>query len=117
MKRVVIVIIWSLLSTFSFASVDLNLTGVGLYSDLRAKYFYGALYTDIDSTNPSEILSSDGRIRMEIRVIAEDISKRRFYKLMNEMIAISNSVKNIEYHAHDILNFTSLLDGKLEYGD
>ncbi|NVK37929.1 MAG: TonB family protein [Gammaproteobacteria bacterium] len=117
MKQIVIVLIMGLLSFQAFASGDMILTGVGLYSDLRAKYFYGALYTDINSINPSEILSNDGQTRMEIRVVAEDISKRRFYKLMNEMVAISNSVKNIEYHAHDILNFTSLLDGKLEFGD
>lgn len=115
-KKFVILLLF-LLPCDIFALDGLNLAGVGLYSDLRAKYYYGALYTEVDSVKPADIISSEGRTRMEIRVVADDISKRRFYKLMNEMIAISNSGKTIEYHAHDIRQFTNLLDGKLEYGD
>lgn len=104
-------------SHLALANSNMHMTGVGLYSDLRAEYFYGALYTEVDSVKPSAILSTDGAVRMEMKVIAKSISKRRFYKLMNEMIAISNSGKNIEYHANSIIQFTDIVDGKLEAGD
>ena len=104
-------------SHLAIANSNMHMTGVGLYSDLRAEYFYGALYTEVDSVKPSAILSTDGAVRMEMKVIAKSISKRRFYKLMNEMIAISNSGKNIEYHANSIIQFTDIVDGKLEAGD
>ncbi len=104
-------------TNISLAVSPLNMTGVGSYSDLRAGYFYGALYTEIDSVNASDILASKGAIRMEMKILAKSISKRRFYKLMNEMIAISNNVAELEYHAANIVQFTGLVEDKFYRGD
>jgi len=101
----------------ALANGGMNMTGVGSYSDLRAGYFYGALYTEIDSVNASEILASKGATRMEMKILANSITKRRFYKLMNEMIAISNNVAELEYHAANIIQFTGLVEDKFHRGD
>jgi protein TonB len=106
-----------ILSHWAAANINLNLTGVGLYSDLRAPYFYSALYTDIASLDPGVIASESNIIRMEFKIVADSISKRRFYKLMNEMVVINNNEQALNSHVNNMVEFMGLLNGKLLKGD
>ena len=101
----------------AFAAPSLNNVGIGLYSDLRQDYFYGAINTDFSSVDPKALIRYTGAKQLEIRVLVKSLSKRKFYKLFSEMIAISNSDKVFENNALDIAQFTGMLKGKLFKGD
>ncbi|EAT12898.1 hypothetical protein RED65_12534 [Oceanobacter sp. RED65] len=91
--------------------------GVGLYSDLSAKYYYGALYSTYNSTNENKLLDSKSDMRMEMRFISEKVSPRRFNKLFNDMIAINNPTKTINQYTDEIIDLTQIVQDDLIYGD
>jgi len=115
--KLIITIITMISASFALANADIPLKGIGLYSDLSAKYYYGALYIEDASLDADEIVASNSDLRMEMRFIADKVSKRRFTKLFNDMIAINNSGKTIRQFTDEILDFTQTVQGDLLYGD
>lgn len=93
------------------------LKGVGLYSDLSAKYYYGALYSQDEAEDEKALLKSQADMRMEMRFIADKVSPRRFSKLFNDMIAINNSTKTINQYTDEIIDLTQIVQDDLLYGD
>jgi protein TonB len=112
------IILLVLLGAISFKSLsnELTLVGIGLYKELSADYYYGALYANY-AQNIDDILNPFTAKKLVLRITKKRVSARRFYRLWNQTIAINNSEEDLITYAGDILSFTYLLKSRLYRGD
>ena len=115
MKKIIILLILAV-SSFHSHSQNLNLVGIGLYKELSANYFYGALYA-LEQMPVEELLQSSTPKKLVMRVTKNSISARRFYRLWNQTLAINNSEEDLAVYENDILSFTYLLKSRLKRAD
>lgn len=114
LQRILLVLVW--LPAVAMANTQSPI-GIGLYSELKKGYFYGALYCELETQDESLLMSYKGFKQLEMRIAVDSISPRKFRKLFNNMIAISNPSSVYEKHGNDIVRFTEILKDKLVMGD
>lgn len=105
----------SLASTAS-ASKQLLLNGTAVYTNLQQDYYYAALFSESLSKDPQMLLWQDNQ-RMEITILVDEWSKRRFTGQLRQAITINNSIDNQEHNADDIALFNHLIKDYLIRGD
>ncbi|MGI9281021.1 MAG: TonB family protein [Endozoicomonas sp.] len=99
------------------AESSLRLKGIGLYTELTASYYYGALYSSASGNRDQDILADGVQNRIAMRVSADQLKPRRFYKLWNSTLVINNSASDLEFFSNEVVDFTTLLKGRLIKGD
>ena len=110
-------VIWLLCwASFLYAD-DLQLNGVASHEVLRRELYIGALYLPTLEHNSEVILAHPGRVRMELRILADRWSPRGFAELWNPAININNDVAALNKWSNQIGNFTNVLPESLVYGD
>ncbi|MDQ2075062.1 TonB family protein [Marinimicrobium sp. ABcell2] len=106
----------SLWASGLWAATQLN--GLAVHNELGNEQFIGALYLQSYSSDRNQILSSDGRKRMELRITADDgITARRFSRMWIEGVAINNSGTVLNEQADNMVAFSNLFKGRLEKND
>jgi len=93
----------------------LELQAMGTYRRLHNDVYLAAVYSDLNDSQ--QWLSAEQPLALEIRVLAERISPRRFYRLWNEGLAINLSEAEMNARLEDISRFTNLLQDDLREGD
>lgn len=119
-----ILIIFSALIVFcNFASAqdsefdDLTMNGLASYQKLSTDYFIAALFLESMSSDPDEIVNMPGLKRMELRVVNDSWSPRRFSKEFKNGILLSNSPEFLEDLTTQIQSFTGAVKNDLIKGD
>lgn len=107
----------SLLSTTLIAHSDALLNGLSSHSELKKEKFIGALYNTRLTDDADIVMQAPPPSRMEIRVLAPTISKRRFNRMWIEGIAINSSGTTLTQQADNMVKFTSFFKSKLMAGD
>ena len=105
----------SLASTAS-ASSQLLLNGTAVYTNLQQDYYYAALFSESPSKDPQTLLWQENQ-RMEITILVDEWSKRRFTQQLRQAITINNTVDNQEHNADEIALFNNLIKDYLIRGD
>ncbi len=108
------------LAILSFAMrtyADPLLNGVATHSELGKEQFVAGLFTTTLSTSANSILSSQENKRLQVRVLAKQLSSRRFRRMWIEGMAINSSPSELEKHARDMANFSNMLKIKMISGD
>ncbi len=99
------------------AAAEPLLNGVATHSELGTEQFIAGLYTSTLSDSNSMILSSQEEKRIEVRVLADQLSTRRFKRMWIEGMAINSSPAELERHAKHMADFSNLLKIKMIAGD
>lgn len=107
----------SLLSAASMALAESQLNGLSSHSELKKEKFIGALYTSELTSNADMALQGPAPMRMEIRVVAPRLSKRRFNRMWIEGMAINSSGNTLTQQADNMVKFTGFFKKKLIAGD
>ncbi|MCD8523969.1 MAG: TonB family protein [Saccharospirillaceae bacterium] len=93
----------------------LELQAMGTYRRLNNDIYLAAVYSDLSDSQ--QWLTAEQPLALEIRVLAERISPRRFYRLWNEGLAINLSEAEMNARLEDISRFSNLLKEDLLEGD
>lgn len=96
-------------------SQALELQAMGTYRRLNNDVYLAAIYSDLSDSR--QWLTAEQPLSLEIRVLTERISPRRFYRLWNEGLAINLSEAEMNARVEDVSRFTNLLKDDLLEGD
>ncbi|MFC3679680.1 TonB family protein [Bacterioplanoides pacificum] len=97
------------------SAAALPLQGAGIYQRLQNDVYLARVYHT--SGEPQHWLQAAQPLRLEIQLLAEDWSQRRFYRLWNEGLAINLSEQQLQQHLTDISRFSRAPRGELLQGD
>lgn len=97
------------------SAAALPLQGAGIYQRLQNDVYLARVYHA--SGEPQDWLQAAQPLRLEIQLLAEDWSQRRFYRLWNEGLAINLSEQQLQQHLTDISRFSRAPRGELLQGD
>lgn len=92
------------------------LNGTAIHTSLQLDYYYAALFSESPSEDSQTLLWQDNQ-RMEITILVDEWSKRRFTQHLGQAIAINNTTDDQEHHAKDIATFNTLFKDYLIRGD
>ena len=125
----------------ALAASKLELAGQAIHSELQLDYYYATLHTAPLSASDAPItdqattpaitaiadepvpddplarLTSSTRHRMQLTVLVDEWSKRRFVEHWNQAILINNSESERKRLAADIVNFRRSIKGNLQRAD
>ena len=96
---------------------NLTMNGLSSFSKLRKEYYVGALFLESLTTDATSIVNMDGKKRMEMRIVIDKWSPRRFSKQWNEAIYLNNDPEIQEEFADQIQAFIDLPKDDLVRGD
>ncbi|VUD52652.1 hypothetical protein TDB9533_01673 [Thalassocella blandensis] len=93
------------------------LNGVTTHSELGTEQFVAGLFASTLSKNASSILTANEEKAIEVRVLADRLSTRRFKRMWIEGMAINASPQELEKQANNMAAFSNMLRVKLKRGD
>jgi len=96
---------------------DPLLNGVAAHGELGKEQFIAGLYTSTLSNSANSILTNQEDKRLQVRVLASQLSSRRFRRMWIEGMAINSSPAELEKHARNMAAFSNMLKIKLINGD
>ncbi|GAA4365184.1 TonB family protein [Kangiella marina] len=99
------------------AGSTLQLNGLGVHSELRNEWFLNGLYLTNKTDDADEAVTAPGAKRMEIRVLADNLSGRRLKRFWIERIKNNNEASNVLANAKSVRDFATLMDQDLVTGD
>lgn len=111
--------LWFLLLAFSgVAQAEPLLNGISLHKELGRDQFWGALYTELLSSDTEVLLSSPVAKRMELKILApEGMTLRRFSRMWIEGAAINNPSAVLMAQADNMVLFDGFFGGRFETND
>ena len=117
MKPIKIIIALMVFATALSAQAAPLLNGLALEQQFNKDRYIAAVYSDTLADSASVLLDSNTSRRIEIRVVADSLSARRFRNQWMESIAINNAGDTLSKQAEDMVSFANLFKGRLYKGD
>ena len=111
----ILVLLCLFASSGAWATLDLN--GVSYHKEYGEEQYMAALYLEDLSSDAKEILLSDQRKRMEIKVVANRLFSRKFTSQWIEGVAINAGNFDLKKHAENLAKFSNMLKVKLVKND
>ena len=93
------------------------LNGLAVHSELGKEQFIAGLYSSTLSESAKTILLDNAEKRVQVRIVADRLSSRRFKRLWIEGMAINASAKELAIHSQSMADFSNFLKIKLVAGD
>ncbi len=104
-------------ANITVGSTSLQLNGIAIQSELRSDWFINALYLSAKSTNPDAILSDISPKRMEMKVLADNLTGRRLKRFWVERIRNNNEPSSVLALAKQVRNFANVMGQNLVAND
>lgn len=101
----------------SLAGNNLQLNGLAVQSELRSDWFINGLYLGGKLDSADAILSDLGPKRMELKVLADNLSGRRLKRLWIERIRSNNPPSDVLAKAKEVRKFAGVVGQNLEKND
>ncbi|WP_372799608.1 TonB family protein [Litorivivens sp.] len=120
MNRFIAATLLAVVTQISLAQTQLDgmtLRGLAVYQQLRTDYYIAGLYLPSPAVEPNDAFYMPGRKRMDLRVVAESWSDRRFTQQWNQLILINNSPDVQKAQSDNIIAFGKMLKDDLKAGD
>ncbi|SEA37552.1 TonB family protein [Microbulbifer marinus] len=117
MKPIKFVIALLVFATALSAQAEPLLNGLALEQQFNKDRYIAALYSDTLGSSASVLLDNNTTRRLEVRVVAESLSARRFRNQWMEGIAINNPGDTLSNQADNMVTFANLFKGRLLNGD
>lgn len=108
----VVVFLCSLVSPLTWA---LELQGAAVYQRLNNDVYIASIHSG--NSDSQAWLNSRVPLRLEMHIVAEKLSPRRFYRLWNEGLAINLSQRQMNEQVDELTRFMYLLKDDLVEGD
>ncbi len=99
------------------STADPLLNGVATHAELGKDQFIAGLFVSTLSSVPNAILASQEEKRLQVRVLAEQLSSRRFRRMWIEGMAINSSPAELERNADNLAKLSNMLKIKMIAGD
>lgn len=96
---------------------NLQLNGLAVHSELRKEWFLSGLYLTSKSSDPSAISTDFNTKRMQLKVLADNLSGRRLKRFWIERIKNNNEASEVLLRAKDVRAFANFMDQNLEASD
>lgn len=93
------------------------INGLAIHSELGQESFIASLFTTTPSTSAAEILSADTDKQIQVRVLADRFSSRRFKRMWIEGMAINASGSDLSSQSQNMAAFSNMLKVTLTKGD
>ena len=113
--RILIVVVFSVMALFPSLASALEMQGAAIYQRLNNDVYIASIHSG--SSNSNAWLNSSAPLRLEMRILAQRLSPRRFYRLWNEGLAINLSQKQMNEQVDELTRFMYLLKDDLVEGD
>ncbi|WP_323846941.1 TonB family protein [Microbulbifer magnicolonia] len=117
MKSIKIVIALLVFATALSAKAAPLLNGLALEQQFNKDRYIAAVYSDTLGTSASVLLDNNTTRRLEVRIVADSLSARRFRNQWMEGIAINNPGDTLSSQAENMVTFANLFEGRLVKGD
>ncbi|KUJ82638.1 energy transducer TonB [Microbulbifer flavimaris] len=117
MKPIKILIALMVFATAFSAQAAPLLNGLALEQQFNKDRYIAAVYSDTLADSASVLLDNNTTRKLEVRVIADGLSARRFRNQWMEGIAINNSGDVLSGQAENMVTFANLFKGRLYKGD
>ena len=111
-----LILLISLFHAVPALSVPL-INGISIHSELGQESFIGAILSDTLTTNSTELLTSNEEKQIQVRVLANRLSARRFRRLWIEGLAINASTRELEEQSRNMADFSNMLKVSMTKGD
>ena len=96
---------------------DLTMNGISIFEKLRKDYYIGALFLESLDQDAGNITNMPGKKRIEMRILVDKWSSRRFAKEWKNAILLSNDPSSLENLTTQIQSFTNIPQDDLIEGD
>ncbi|WP_346838887.1 TonB family protein [Microbulbifer sp. SAOS-129_SWC] len=93
------------------------LNGLALGQEFNKDRYIAAVYADPLAESASSLLDNGTPRRLEVRIIADSLSARRFRNQWMEGIAINNPSSTLSGQADNMVTFAKMFHGRLKKGD
>lgn len=93
------------------------LNGLALEQQFNKDRYIAAVYSERLSSNANELLDNGMPRSLQVRVVADNLSARRFRNQWMEGIAINNPGDTLSGQAENMVTFANLFKGRLVAGD
>lgn len=93
------------------------LNGLALEQQFNKDLYIAAVYSETLANSASVLLDNNTPRRLEVRVIADGLSARRFRNQWMEGIAINNPGDTLSNQAENMVTFANLFSGRFHRGD
>ncbi len=100
---------------FSSWAVSMTLQGASVYQRLDNDVYLASIHSS--SSDSADWLDSTNPLRLEMRILAMELSPRRFYRLWNEGLAINLTQRQMNEQVDELTRFMYLLKDDLVEGD
>lgn len=117
MKKILALLAFVALTQVNTTFADPLLNGLATHSELGNEQFIAGLYTTTLTKSARDILIAKEEKQMQVRVLASNLSSRRFKRMWIEGMAINSSSSELERHSSNMANFSNMLKIKLVQGD
>lgn len=117
MKSIKFVTALMVFATALSAQAASLLNGLALEQQFNKDRYIAAVYSDTLAESASVLLDNNTSRRLEVRVIADSLSARRFRNQWMESIAINNPSATLNSQAENMVTFANLFSGRLQKGD
>ncbi|MFC6634628.1 TonB family protein [Microbulbifer taiwanensis] len=117
MKSIKIVIALMVFATALSAKAAPLLNGLALEQQFNKDRYIAAVYSETLANSSSVLLDNGTPRRLEVRIVANSLSARRFRNQWMEGIAINNPGDTLSNQAENMVTFANLFQGRLRRGD
>lgn len=117
MKSIKFVIALLVFATALSAQAAPLLNGLALEQQFNKDRYIAAVYSDTLASSASALLDNNTNRQLEVRVVAESLSARRFRNQWMEGIAINNPGNTLTSQADNMVTFANLFTGRFYKGD
>lgn len=104
-------------ANITVGSTSLQLNGLAIQSELRSDWFINALYLSTKSNSSEAILTDVSPKRMEMKVLADNLSGRRLKRFWVERIRSNNQPSEVLALAKQVKNFANAMGQNLVAND
>lgn len=117
MKPIKILIALMVFATAVTAQAAPLLNGLALEQQFNKDRYIAAVYSDTLADSANVLLDNNTTRKLEVRIIADGLSARRFRNQWMEAIAINNSGDVLSGQAENMVTFANLFKGRFYKGD
>ncbi|WP_096086415.1 TonB family protein [Agaribacterium haliotis] len=104
-----------ILSPLTHADTQMN--GIAIHSELGRESFIGALYATNLTKDGRTLLTAQEEKEIQVRVLADRLSSRRFKRMWIEGMAINANASELERQSQNMAKFSNMLKVTLARGD
>ncbi|WP_193164933.1 TonB family protein [Microbulbifer hainanensis] len=117
MKPIKFVIALMVFATALSAQASPLLNGLALEQQFNKDRYIAAVYSETLANSTEVVLDNNTPRSLEVRIVADSMSARRFRNQWMEGIAINNGGDTLTSQADNMVTFAKLFNGRLKKGD